>query len=232
MPTFEELINARRTMARPTRDVDILIDTGLAEEIDRVQAEYDEKASSRDRRAGEDNGAKALKSRLDELAGQAAEQMVTFRLTQLPGDVWANVTAPSIPREDVPIDMRYGYDIAGVTKVALPLMARRIDGEELVEIDADDWEVVFDLPGFDDLQDAVFMLQEWEPEQRLQAAKKALRDHLPPTHASPGISGSPSSGSTGGSRGARSASPTTKKAGSPKPSSTRSPSSTPGSAPS
>jgi len=222
-PTFEELLAASRNAAPPFKDVPVLFDTGLSDEIDRLKAEYALLRQSKDRRLGEASPAAAVKAQLEELQAQLGAQVVTFRLTRLPGDAWANITAPLMPREGVPIDMRYGYDLAAATKIALPLMGRRLDGDELVAVEEADWETICEFPEFDDFQDAVLFLQTWAPQLRLdaakeqlEAAKKASREGSPRTPASPATSASPSNASTDGSPATPSPSATTSAAASPK----------------
>lgn len=232
MPSFDELV-ARVREAKPrTKDVPVLFDQDASEQIAQVEAELAAVLADTDQRLGEDGGAAALQQRLDELRAASAGTIVTFRLTEIPGDQWSDINTTCPPRPGSVQDARLGYNLTAAAKKALPDMAQYLDGDELRDVPEDSWEVIWHLNDWDLLENAVLDLQWLGPIQRAEAAAKKQLAASEPTPDSPPDSASPSNGSTGGSPDSASASTTTRTGGSTSPTSKRKPSSTRTSAPS
>lgn len=226
MSSFDELI-ARAREAKPrTLDRQVLFDQDASEQIAQVEAELAAVLADTDQRLGEDGGAAALQQRLDELRSASAGTLVTFRLTEIPGDQWSDINTTCPPRPESAQDRHLGYNLTAAAKKALPIMAQYLDGDELVDVPEDAWAVIWRLNDWDLLEDGVLNLQYLGPIERSEAAAKKSLAASEPTPDSPPDSESPSSGSTGGSPGSASASTTTSTGGSTSPTSKRKPSST------
>lgn len=110
-------------------------------------------------------------------------ELVSITFTELPGLDWATITAKHPPRVGAPVDLRYGYNVHGVCADAARINAVVTYGGEPVVpvVDAkakvDEWaDLIGVLSGHDlnALCDAIFALNEWLPQKRVEAAKKAL----------------------------------------------------------
>lgn len=104
------------------------------------------------------------------------DELVTLRFAELKGMEWAEVTARCPARPDATIDRRYGYNVHGAAAIAAPKSGKRLDGDELVDLSADEWRDLFEVlsgPDFGAVADAMFLLHEVGPAGRLAAAKKA-----------------------------------------------------------
>jgi hypothetical protein len=104
------------------------------------------------------------------------EAVVTLRFTEMKGMEWAEVTARSPARVDATIDHRYGYNVHFAATLAAPRSGKRVDGDELVALSDQEWRDLFEVlsgPDFASIADAMFMLNEHGPAERLDAAKKA-----------------------------------------------------------
>jgi len=175
MPSFDDLIAARKSAPPKSKLVTVLVDVDVADELAELETQYDAKVNDPNARLARDSGAKRLKAQIDELKAEAAASVVTLKFTAMPGDEWATIAALTSPRPGVMVDVYAGCNVTEAVKLAAPAMGRRIeDGVEYV-IDPDPWAVLFTLPGFSDIEDAVFELQVYGPKERLAAAKKALR---------------------------------------------------------
>jgi hypothetical protein len=105
------------------------------------------------------------------------DELVTLRFTELKGMEWAEVTARSAARRDATIDRRYGYNVHGAAALAAPKSGKRVEGDELVPLSEDEWRDLFEVlsgPDFAAIADAMFVLHEQGPAERLESAKKAL----------------------------------------------------------
>lgn len=111
------------------------------------------------------------------------KELVSITFTELPGMDWATITAKHPPRLDAPTDLRYGYNVHGVCADAARVNAVVIYGGEPVvpvvdaEAKVDEWADLIGVLSGHDLNvvcDAIFALNEWLPQKRVEAAKKAL----------------------------------------------------------
>jgi hypothetical protein len=110
----------------------------------------------------------------------------TLRFKQVTGQEWAEAVDRSPLRREVALDVRYGYNLRMAVGLTVPNSATLLDGEKPVEVTVDEdakppvneWADLLDaLSGFDfqRVTDAVWQLNEWDPQQALEAAKKAPR---------------------------------------------------------
>lgn len=179
---FKEQLAAARA-ARPFKDVQVVLDGVVSAERERLEKEL-ETADDGDGRLGATSKADEIQTQLDELAEQAADSVVTIRLTRLPGRDWSNLTSKCPVRPEVAIDRHYGFNFDAACEAAaryrdtsgVAYGARLEDGEP-VDITDDEWDALFDVLSGNDIgkiRDAVWALNEHEPEQRLNALVKGF----------------------------------------------------------
>lgn len=120
------------------------------------------------------------------------DNVYTLVFTESPGQWWAHVTSKHPMRLDNPIDRSYGYNFhAVVAEIAETACEITCDGD-LVEMVIDrkskppvnqwaDLFAVIDGSAYTQLADACFGLNQWAPDQRVAALKKAS---LPVSEAS------------------------------------------------
>lgn len=177
---FKEQLAAARA-ARPTKDVVVVLDGAVSAERERLEREL-AAVDHGDIRMGVESPADEIQRQLDELAEQSSDSLLTIRLTRLPGRDWSNLTSKCPVRVDVPIDRHYGYNYDAACEAAaryrdpsgVTYGARLEDGEP-VDISDDEWADLFDVLSGSDIgkiRDAVWELNEYEPEQRLNALVK------------------------------------------------------------
>jgi hypothetical protein len=90
------------------------------------------------------------------------------------GDVWAECVSRHPARLDSLIDKRYGYNFNAVVLEIAPKTGRLADGEEIPD---EAWaDLVPALSGAEiaRVTDAIWALNEWNPAQEIEKAKKAL----------------------------------------------------------
>lgn len=130
------------------------------------------------------------------------DQLYTLRFTALDGLVWAAECDKYPMRPDVAFDRVYGYNIRSLTVGAAPLSGARVDGDTTVPLSEQNWRELFkriDGAAFKRVTDAIWALNEYNPAQAVEAAKKALAG-LGKTSASRSSSVSPRAASGAGSR--------------------------------
>lgn len=172
--TFAEKLAAAHR-ARPSKDVKIILDADLASERENLLAEI-EALQGREMRLGEVDPADELRGRLEALTDAALDALVVLRFTRLPGREWAALTSKNPVRADVPIDRHYGYNYDAVCEAAAMKSGVRVDGDEELPLTTQEWDELFGaLSGNEvgEIRDAVWALNEWEPQQRIQALVKA-----------------------------------------------------------
>jgi hypothetical protein len=102
----------------------------------------------------------------------------TLRFKQMNGLAWAAAADKHPPRPDIPIDRRYGYNLRSLVLAVAPDTGSRVEGDDLVALTEDEWRQLFAaLPGatVGRICDAVWGINEYAPEQAVEAAKKARR---------------------------------------------------------
>lgn len=173
MSTFAEKLAAARA-ARPSKDVQVILDGEISQERERLLAEL--KTADTEQRLASMSPAEDIEERLQALTEAAQDALITLRFTRLPGREWAALTSKHPVRPDVPIDRHYGYNYDAVSEAAAAESGVRAEGDEEIPLTSEEWAELFDvLSGADieDIRDAVWALNEWEPNQRLQALVKA-----------------------------------------------------------
>jgi hypothetical protein len=80
-------------------------------------------------------------------------------------------------RIDVALDRHYGYNYDAVTENATRVSGARVDGDEEHPITTEQWDRLFKiLAGHDveQIRDAVWTLNEYEPSQHIEALVKGF----------------------------------------------------------
>jgi hypothetical protein len=100
----------------------------------------------------------------------------SFVFEQVAGETWATVTAKNPAVGSGLIALRYGYDVHKVVQEIAPKSGvGLVDGEE-VKLSPEEWADLFavlDGHSIGLIADAVWYLNEWNPQQRIAKAKKA-----------------------------------------------------------
>lgn len=102
--------------------------------------------------------------------------LYTLVFQQMDGIGWAEATDQAPVRPGVLLDMRYGYNLRALTLIVAPKTGKRRDGDDLVEMTADQWRNLLKaLPGasVNRIGDALFSLNEYGPAEAVEALKKA-----------------------------------------------------------
>lgn len=89
---------------------------------------------------------------------------------------WTRVTAKHLPRKDILLDIRNGYDIAAVSRAISASCGRVLDGDAEVEMSEEQWADLWVVipPSTARLLEAnVWSLHEHDTEMQIAEAKKA-----------------------------------------------------------
>ena len=101
--------------------------------------------------------------------------LYVLRITQMDPFEWASEVDRHPARPGVNIDQKYGYNLRSLIRGAAPLCGKRVDGDELVDVE--DWPALLKAIGgygFQRVSDAIWALNEILPERAVIEAKKAL----------------------------------------------------------
>jgi len=104
-------------------------------------------------------------------------ELITLRFREMLGTEWAAITANNPPRLEALVDRRFGYNVHAVCQAAAPVSGVHVDGDSEVKWSAEQWALFFPEisgPGFAEICDAIWGLNQWNPQQRVEKLKKAL----------------------------------------------------------
>ena len=93
------------------------------------------------------------------------------------GDVWAETVSRHPARTESKIDLRYGYNFNAVVLEVAPKTGRLVEGDAETVLPDEAWaDLVPALSGAEigRVTDAIWALNEWNPAQEIERAKKAL----------------------------------------------------------
>lgn len=179
MSSFEELLAARKSAPPRTAKVSVLLDVDAAEEIAELESQLE--ALSYDKRLAMDDGSKDIQAQIDALRERSSGAVVDLVFERLPGDLWTDITIRHPARLDASVDVNYGYNLDDVSKAVAKAkrgghsFAWRLEGGSPAVLTDEQWEDVFTLMSgheFNQVRDAIFILNEFGPAQRLAEAKK------------------------------------------------------------
>lgn len=91
---------------------------------------------------------------------------------------WSHATMKHLPRPDVSLDLRNGYNLSGASREISAKYGRRIEDGAEVELPADDWVDLWEAiePATARVIEAnIWHLHEHDAEQEIQRAKKASK---------------------------------------------------------
>lgn len=115
-------------------------------------------------------------------------QSVKFRFSELDSRVWAKFTLANPPRDDVPLDAVFGYNVTAATEAAAPENGALVDGDKVVAVSAEQWVKLFrrlDGRGRQAITDAVFSVNEKSHIDRLREASNFLKGGSKQKRSSP-----------------------------------------------
>ena len=181
MSTFKDKLAAAKA-SRPFKDQHVILDSGISEEVAGLEAELGS-IDETDNRLGVSSRADEIRARIDELTAEGFESGDVIRVFRMPGRDWVKLTVENPPRADVAIDTLYGYNFDAVCEAALLFRdpktdasyAFRLEDGKTVEISPDEWDDLFSILSgreFALLRDAVYELNEYDPQQRLNELVK------------------------------------------------------------
>jgi hypothetical protein len=174
--SFQDRLAAAKAAPKASMDLEVLLDADLSDQIGQLEAERDRLADDfkRDARLGAVDQSIAVGERIDEMLSSATVDK--FRFYRMDGLKWAALIAEHPPRTHVALDLRYGFNLHEVTPVAVVSCGRLLDGENEVSLPKEQWnDLLTVLSGHEveRIADALFVLNEWDPERAVQRAKKA-----------------------------------------------------------
>lgn len=187
MNDFDEQLAAAKAAPRPHKDVKVCLDANLATERERLLNELEaarELDAADPRLASGDVHAGPIQARLDALAVAAQASLVTLRFRRLPGDEWLEITSRSPVRIDVAIDLNYGYNYDGACALAATHVspdgtryAFRMEGDQEIPLEPSQWHTLASVlagPDVSDCRDAIWALNQFEPDKRLNELVKGF----------------------------------------------------------
>lgn len=195
MASFAEKLAASEKVERPSKDVTVALRAEvaekraeLAERREELQQRFAEAQADalRDQRLtqsapelpGFAEEFVALAEAERELDREEADCLITLRFWEMPGEEWAELTVKHPARPGVLVDMPYGYNMHAAAKEAAEVNGKIVDGDKLMDVSEEEWARLWkQLPGrsFGAVADAIYFLNEYEPEQRVERLKKVSR---------------------------------------------------------
>lgn len=133
-----------------------------------------------------------IQKRISTAEERAADFLVTFRFTALPGYEWDPLTAASPPRDGNVEDTRTGYNTDQITLVVAKRIGARVGpDDEIIDVTSEQWDGIWrTLPadGRRRIKTAIWYLHEWTAQasrsEAVVAARKVLTAQQAATHPS------------------------------------------------
>lgn len=189
--SFAEQLAAAKSAPPKTKDVTITLNDEVSARREELELKLENAASATDRRLGAPDPVQPIKDELAALMQEAVATLVTLRFTRMPGDQWADITSRNPMRLDAPVDAHYGYNMQGVVTMAAPKSGVRVEhsedgtevlvpliiapgGEDIPPIN--EWRDLFSVISgheFQQIEEAIYRLNEYDPAARLNELKKA-----------------------------------------------------------
>lgn len=102
-------------------------------------------------------------------------QVVFYRASQ---EDWSHATMKHLPRMDVALDRKNGYNLAGASREISAACGRVLEGDVETEMSAEDWAdfwAVIAPATARNIEASVWHLHEFDAEQEIEAAKKGSK---------------------------------------------------------
>jgi len=152
-----------RQAKRPTRTVDICLDSGLQEEYEQLHEQLlrARELDAVDKRLGSGAEARRLAEQIVELQKRMAEFVITFRLGAIGPKAWDALQRAYPPREGNPDDELAGYNIVAFSAAAIRActISPQLDDEDWRELLGEgDQDGKLTPKQYADLNDAVLAL--------------------------------------------------------------------------
>lgn len=201
-PSIAERIKAARGASKDYRDVDVVIDQDVAdqvEDLDRqiqtketeVTALEEEKERLRTEMRFSDPRGREIDERIvpiQEEIGTLEEQrdairagtLLRLRFDKMPGEEWAAIASRHPGRLDSSIDRLSGYNYHAAAVEAAPLCGYALGDDDAREpLTAEDWAGLFEILSGRELEaiaTSLWEMNDWGPRRKINAAKKASTD--------------------------------------------------------
>ena len=180
MTSIDDLLTTAEKQPPRHHDVELYVGDDTSDRIAALETQIEE--VEKDVRFG-DPRKQQLRDQIAAIEAEAAGNVFIIRFRALPAEDWADITGRSPARLDVPVDRMYGYNVHDAARAAAPLsgvhlvVAPDADATE-EQLTEEQWERLFKLLSgrdFGRITDAIFDLNDYGPQQRLDAARKASR---------------------------------------------------------
>lgn len=186
MDNLSALLDEAEKAPKPSRTVKVCVIPSVAVEranlLDAltVAEREDARDESSDARLGaepvpvtvrQDAAREALKA----FDAKAQKALVTLKFTRMDGRDWALLTSANPMRTDVALDRQFGYNYDAVSEAAIRATGVILADKGETPVSSDDWDRLFRLLSGHDVEairDAVWVLNEWEPSQHIEALVK------------------------------------------------------------
>ncbi|MGC5078457.1 hypothetical protein [Agrococcus sp. DT81.2] len=109
-----------------------------------------------DGRLGAKSPAAVAKKKLDALADELRERMLTIRVFAVPGTQWAALKSKNPPRKGDRQDEAQGYNLEAVARQALITHGKRVSGDKVEDINAGQWGKILEKIGGGDFQTLIY----------------------------------------------------------------------------
>jgi hypothetical protein len=188
MMDLDEILDDAEAAPKSTRLVRVCVKPAVAvqrarllDALERAKREDSREESSDTRLGAEpervDHRTRAALVDLEAFDEEARKALIEIRFTRLEGNAWALLTSANPMRVDVAIDRHYGYDYDAVSELAARANGVRVDDDGEHEITADQWDRLLKILSGHDVEairDAIWTLNEYEPEQHVEALVKGF----------------------------------------------------------
>jgi DNA repair exonuclease SbcCD ATPase subunit len=201
-PSIAERIKAARSAPRDFRDVDIVLDQAVAEQVTALEEQIGAKESEvadletekerirPDLRMSDPRLAKIDKQieGIEEAIGKLEEQrddlrrgtLVRLRFDKLEGEQWAAIAAKHPARLDSSIDRLSGYNYHATAREAAPICGYALgDGDAKESLSAEDWKGLYEVMSGREIENiaaSLWEMNDWAPRRRIDAARKVSAD--------------------------------------------------------
>lgn len=188
MVNLDDLLTSAESAPVPSRVVRVCVNPEVARQravlltdLEDAQRDDAREASTDERLSAPapvvDTRTKKARAALKRHDRKTADALITLRFERLPGNEWALLTTAFPIRVDVALDRHYGYNYDAVSEAAARRSGVILTDDGQQAITGEQWDRMFRvLAGHDveQIRDAVWTLNEYEPEQHVAALVKGF----------------------------------------------------------